>query len=531
MPEETETKMDTTLSARPTPPKTNSKPGKNQAYIKLCDLPAICETDPAVLILRRYGHNGLLPNGDRQPRPTFLKFADRRASAANGATAYRCTKHIHQSGAAKNGGINPDDSTSFHPGQFDVCDCCNPPDIHYQALRKPDGSDDVPKAWDLPPIICTNDGIEICIPIEDKVQYDDHGKPIQNSDGDFAIERLEDESGNVLNHPLYDFEILPLRISRAEAPWMLEMWLRLDPRIRWADIAVRMKHGDGGRRPTRNTMNMACVRLRRRSGLKDWGRGRKHPKLSTDTNADVARIDVKMPALENGWNPFGPVKRAKAAGKRQRKHQDGSARGDVDESEDEKTSGGLASSTKKRQKRGENESNSPNAQNRDLTEYRRSPPVTGGLCAFPRQNQSAQYHNLPGKYEVPFFGKAQKEAERHPGTPVIGRNQLLQLKSTLLLSLYSHNRFPTPEDVEEAHSLIPAAFRHSILHLHDLQPDSTIDVELSRGLVGPDSKHPPAASNERSLPLRVKYRITVEDQPLPKWLLDYYQALARKTFA
>lgn len=74
---------------------------RNKYHIKLTDLPAAYETAPSELILERYGvkgENGLeLPDGNRQPRGTFLKFADRRASAA-GASGYKCTERIHHLG-------------------------------------------------------------------------------------------------------------------------------------------------------------------------------------------------------------------------------------------------------------------------------------------------------------------------------------------------------------------------------------------------------------------------------------------------
>lgn len=127
----------------------------------------------------------------------------------------------------------------------------------------------------MPPVIRNEDGTEIHRPIEDKPKYNDDGYPLRTSDGQgYQMEYVKDKDGSILTYPLYDFEVLPMTISRAESAWIFEMWLRLDPRITWADIAVRMLHGDGGRRPGRNTMNMACVRLRRVSGMKEWGRGK-----------------------------------------------------------------------------------------------------------------------------------------------------------------------------------------------------------------------------------------------------------------
>ncbi|KAL8796520.1 MAG: hypothetical protein Q9195_001194 [Heterodermia aff. obscurata] len=41
--------------------------------------------------------------------------------------------------------------------------------------------------------------------------------------------------------PLLDFEILPDRIGSEEHWWRFEAWRRLDPRIRWCDISMRME--------------------------------------------------------------------------------------------------------------------------------------------------------------------------------------------------------------------------------------------------------------------------------------------------
>ena len=532
MPEEDTAKTDTTLPARRKSWKAKPKTCQNQTYIKFSELPSACETDPTLLILQRYGKNGILPNGNRQPHATFLKFADRRASAAHGATTYKCTNRIHYCGTAKYGEPNLDDATSFHPGQSDICDCCNPPDIQFQAFRKTDGSDDIPKAWDLPPMICTDDGVEIRAPIEDKVNHDEHGEALRNDDGSYVVEYLKGESGNVLEHPLYDFEILPLRISRAESAWMFEMWTRLDPRITWADIAVRMKFGDGGRRPTRNSMNMACFRLRKASGMKEWGRGRKHPNLDNDTNTSITRIDVKLPAPEKGWNPFGHVRLLKGTKKRMREHHNGSPEEDPNDGEDseaENDSPGIVSSTQKRKRIGKGGSDSlPGDQGFDA--YGRSQPIPRVQYELPHENQLVQQETLPGQYEVPMSAKVQEEVFPYLKMPVIGRNQLQPLQATLVSSLYSSNRFPTPEDIEEAYKVIPAALRHSVLHLHTLEPGSTITVEPSRDATGAYSDYPPTVSRERSPPMCKQYLITVEDQLLPKWLRDYYYTQSQNAF-
>lgn len=80
---------------------TDVKYCRNQPRIKLSDLATAYEMAPSELILQRYGvedsQTRELPDGNRQPRATFLKFADRRASAAEVA-AYKCTERIHRSG-------------------------------------------------------------------------------------------------------------------------------------------------------------------------------------------------------------------------------------------------------------------------------------------------------------------------------------------------------------------------------------------------------------------------------------------------
>jgi hypothetical protein len=104
---------------------------------------------------------------------------------------------------AKSGTDNLQDATSFHPGQWDVCDCHNPPDVHYQAFRK---------AEDNVTIISTDHGTEIRLPIEDRPKYDENGEPMRDINGNYVIEYLKDLSGTMIEHPLYDFEILPLQI-------------------------------------------------------------------------------------------------------------------------------------------------------------------------------------------------------------------------------------------------------------------------------------------------------------------------------
>lgn len=111
---------------------------------------------------------------------------------------------------AKSGTANPQDATSFHPGQWDICDCHIPPDVYYQAFRK--AEDNVTKNWDMPSIICKDDGTEIRLPIEDRPKYDENGEPMRDINGNYVIECIKDLSGKMIEHPLYDFEILPLQI-------------------------------------------------------------------------------------------------------------------------------------------------------------------------------------------------------------------------------------------------------------------------------------------------------------------------------
>lgn len=57
-------------------------------------------------------------------------------------------------------------------------------------------------------------------------------------------------------------------------------------------------------------MNMACVRLRNKSGMKDWKKTKLVPPSDTASSSGATTISVNVPALEAGWNPFRKVKKS-----------------------------------------------------------------------------------------------------------------------------------------------------------------------------------------------------------------------------
>ena len=59
----------------------------------------------------------------------------------------------------------------------------------------------------------------------------------------------------------------PAKISRTVPAWLVVMWMRFDPRIRWFDILVRMMRGQ---RPKANTLQMRCARWRYDMCLTAW---------------------------------------------------------------------------------------------------------------------------------------------------------------------------------------------------------------------------------------------------------------------
>lgn len=188
--------------------------------------------------------------------------------------------------------------------------------------------------------------------------------------------------------------------------------MRVDPRIQWSDISIRMIHGDGGRRPCRNTMNMSCVRLRNRSGLKDWGRNRLLPTGRIASSAAPSTISVNLPPLESGWNPFGAVKRTfkKPSSKLEAETESLAA----DERETEPTVSisrsarkrkiQLGTPTRKRRKLDETDSGSltQTGQRPDLLTPDYTPSIAPDLSGSPKQvDIDSFYHTIQTQYEAP----------------------------------------------------------------------------------------------------------------------------------
>ena len=58
----------------------------------------------------------------------------------------------------------------------------------------------------------------------------------------------------------------PERIGTNEEWWVLEAWRRLDPRIQWTDIMMRMSNP----KPDGNTLNVRCKRGRQAHYILAW---------------------------------------------------------------------------------------------------------------------------------------------------------------------------------------------------------------------------------------------------------------------
>lgn len=135
-------------------------------------------------------------------------------------------------------GTDPNDFTSFHPGQWNWS-MQNPPPILYQL--KSTAADENPLHWPKPQQLTDEEG---------NPQFDP-------ADGTF---------------PILDWTFLPLRISTLEEPSQLTAWLRLDPRLTWRDITCRMIPNG---RPTINALNMRVSRFQKAVDIYPWRDSRK----------------------------------------------------------------------------------------------------------------------------------------------------------------------------------------------------------------------------------------------------------------
>ena len=85
-----------------------------------------------------------------------------------------------------------------------------------------------------------------------------------------AEEKLDAARNYVLGwngEKLRDFAVLPDRIGTLEHPPIIEAWRRLDPRITWKDIDMRMHNPD---KTGHNTMNNQLTDLRERANMVSW---------------------------------------------------------------------------------------------------------------------------------------------------------------------------------------------------------------------------------------------------------------------
>jgi hypothetical protein len=169
--------------------------------------------------------------------------------------------------------INPDDVTSFHPGQHNW-DITNLPAILYQL--HPTTVDQHPENWPKPPQMRDLDGNPMFDPADP-------------------------------TFPILDWTILPFHISTKEDPCVMAAWLRLDPRMSWKDIIARMVPDD---RPVPNVLNMRVSRLNASLDIFPWRdshksqqkvkdeikKGKRKPLTSFHTIFNTTR------GLTPGWN-------------------------------------------------------------------------------------------------------------------------------------------------------------------------------------------------------------------------------------
>ncbi len=113
----------------------------------------------------------------------------------------------------------------------------------------------------------------------------------KDADGSLMFERnpRPAELGKPAKHrePLLDFWILPDVIGTQEPWWYFEAIRRIDPRVRWIDITMRMPL-EG--RPSDNSLNQDGVRNRPKYGLRSWFPKQVHQARNTRRDTVMAML-------------------------------------------------------------------------------------------------------------------------------------------------------------------------------------------------------------------------------------------------
>ncbi|MCJ1249341.1 hypothetical protein MMC30_006564 [Trapelia coarctata] len=191
--------------------------------------------------------------------PDFLA-ATSTALVPGGPTAYLVPRRT---------GNSPQDVTDFHPGQADWSRD-NLPNILY-LLESPPARNAFKRT----------------------------GKPGPKRDqANRTVYECWPEAGTPVR-PLRDFRVLPDRIGTKESWWVIEAWRRLDPRIEWPDIMMRMERPNRTKdedKKISNCLNMFATRQRSHFGLISW-----HPRgvgrLRTDRkDAVIAKLTAAQRA-------------------------------------------------------------------------------------------------------------------------------------------------------------------------------------------------------------------------------------------
>ena len=94
--------------------------------------------------------------------------------------------------------------------------------------------------------------------------------------------------------PLLNFSILPDVIGTQEQWWYFEAIRRIDPRIRWIDITMRMPL-DG--RPSENSLNQDGVRNRPKYGMRSWFPKKIHQTHNARRDTAIAILSQAQIAL------------------------------------------------------------------------------------------------------------------------------------------------------------------------------------------------------------------------------------------
>ena len=110
-----------------------------------------------------------------------------------------------------------------------------------------------------------------------------------DTNGDLMFEKHQ-KPGKT-REPLLDFKILPDIIGTQEPWWYFEAIRRIDPRVRWCDITMRMSLED---RPSNNSLNQDGVRHRERYAMLSWHSNQVHRVPNVRRNGVLAMLTARQ---------------------------------------------------------------------------------------------------------------------------------------------------------------------------------------------------------------------------------------------